>query len=253
LGGQAGAQLSQRLDYRVSGSTLLSLLAKLPLPPIVTPTVLGVDDFAFAKHQSYGTILVDLDQSCPIALLSNREAETLAQWLRQHPGIEVLSRDRSTTYRSGMSQGAPNAIQVADRFHLLQNLAEVLEQALAGQAEVLQRVARSQRSALDASQASETLISPTCPSPSVEQLSQQRRAQRLRNYEQVWQLHQQGCSTGVIAQKVGVSRRSVQRYLLSNQFPERQAARHQGRSLLKPYKPYLLEQWNQGDPDQNPL
>lgn len=110
LGGQAGARLSQRLDYRVSGSTLLSLLAKLPLPPIVTPTALGVDAFAFAKRQRYGTILVALDQSCPIALLSHREAETLAQWLRQHPGIEVLSRDRSTTDRSGMSQGAPHAI-----------------------------------------------------------------------------------------------------------------------------------------------
>lgn len=82
------------------------------------------------KRQSYGTILVDIAQSRPIGLLQDREAQTLAEWLKQHPGIQVLSRDCSTSYKSGMSQGAPDAIQVADRFHLLQNLAEVLEQTL---------------------------------------------------------------------------------------------------------------------------
>ncbi len=107
LGGAAGERLSHRLGHRTADSTLLYLIAQLPLPPIVVPKTLGVDDFAFRKRQSYGTILVDLDsKSRPIGLLAGREAEILAQWLQEHPGIDVLSRDRCASYRSGMSQGA---------------------------------------------------------------------------------------------------------------------------------------------------
>lgn len=103
-------------------------------------TTLGVDDFAFRKGQRYGTILVDLDQHRPLALLPNREAATLAGWLKQHPEIQVLSRDRSKAYKQGMSEGAPQAVQVADRFHLLQNLTEVLERFLATQSPTLKAI-----------------------------------------------------------------------------------------------------------------
>ena len=92
--------------------------------------MLGVDDFAFRKGRQYGTILVDLEQHRPIALLADRKAQTLVDWLREHPGIEVLSRDRSKTYKSAMSEGAPEAIQVADRSHLVENLSETLEKSL---------------------------------------------------------------------------------------------------------------------------
>lgn len=82
---------------------------------------------AFRKGRQYGSILVDLERHQPIALLADRKAETLADWLTQHPGIEVLARDRSKAYKSAMLQGAPEALQVADRFHLVQNLTETLE------------------------------------------------------------------------------------------------------------------------------
>ena len=102
--------------------------------------LLGVDDWAYRKHHTYGTILVDLEKHQPIDLLSNRTASTLAQWLEAHPGIEIISRDRSKAYQKGASLGCPGAIQVADRFHLLQNLAQMLEVVLNQHRKLLKNV-----------------------------------------------------------------------------------------------------------------
>ena len=99
----AGVRLSRRSGFTVSRNTLLRLVRRIPLTSVDSPQTLGVDDFAFRKSQTYGTILVDLEQSQPIALLKDRSAETLAQWLKAHPGIKVVSRDRAKAYASGIS------------------------------------------------------------------------------------------------------------------------------------------------------
>jgi len=108
-----------------SGDTILRLVRRLPLPRRPTPRVLGVDDWAIRKGRIYGTVLVDLERRRVVDLLSDRSAATLAAWLRRRRGIQVIARDRSSEYARGIALGAPQAVQVADRWHLLSNARQI--------------------------------------------------------------------------------------------------------------------------------
>lgn len=130
VGGEAGARLARELGLTVSPDTLLRRLHHLAQKETPIPRIIGVDDFAFRRGQRYGTLLVDLERRYPVDVLPDREAETLSAWLKAHPGIEIVTRDRSKTYANGISAGAPAAVQVADRWHLLKNLREALEKLL---------------------------------------------------------------------------------------------------------------------------
>jgi len=128
LGGQPGARLAVRHGVDTSRATLLRLVHRAPLPPVGRPRVLGVDDWSQRRGRTYGTILIDADQRRPIELLPDRTAATLASWHVAHSSVEVVTRDRSTAYAEGATRGAPNAQQVADKFHLVDDLGDVVEQ-----------------------------------------------------------------------------------------------------------------------------
>ncbi len=248
LGGKAGVRLGHAWEVAVSRNTLLRLLRRQPEPAAPTPRVLGVDDWALRKGHTYGTILVDLERRQPIALLPDRTASPVAQWLRAHPGVEVIARDRASAYAEGAKQGAPQATQVADRFHLLQNLREALEAVLTAHAQALNAVNAQQR-AQPVPLADGTLAVPVPPPPTPPQAAQQaaqRAAIRQARYDEVWRLHRQGYPIITIASQVGCSPRTIERYLHLPTWPAPQHRRHYGRSVLNPYKDVLLARWNAG-------
>lgn len=130
LGGAAGSRPVAPLQLATSPATLLRLIRCTPLRTQPAPQVLGVDDWSQRRRKTCGTILVDLERRAVVDLLPDRTAETLAAWLRERPGIDIISRDRFGAHAEAARTEAPQARQVADRWHLLRNLAETLEAVL---------------------------------------------------------------------------------------------------------------------------
>ncbi len=259
VGGEAGARLAQRQGMSVSPATLLRLARREPPPSAPTPRVLGVDDFSLRKGQVFGTILVDLEQHQPIDLLPDRSSDSLATWLQSHPGVEVISRDRSVEYADGATRGAPNAVQVADRFHLLQNLRETLQRVLEQHQAVIERVhipgdeprplpdpSPSEHSAQQIDDQHDVVVLPEAPRTQREQQQAARRARRQERYSGVRELQAQGVSIHAIARRTGMSRQTIRRFLRADQFPE-QGERRPRRRKLDPFVSFLSEQLAAGN------
>jgi transposase len=248
LGGAAGARLTKWLRLPARRDTLLRLVRRLPLPVVPPRRAIGVDDRAHRKRQRYGTIVVDLERRRPVALLHDREAGTLVSWLRAHPGVTVIARDRLKASMDGARAGAPQAIQVADRFHLLQNLAEALDQVFSASGPALKAVseALSRAPVVQPGGRAAMPVLPSTPPPQAQTQAAQRRARRLAHYAKSWLLHRQGWSNRALAQQLGIGRMTVVRYLQAPTFPERKGRSDTGKSVLTPSKEYILKRWNAG-------
>ena len=243
LGGQAGSRVSHRLLMTISPSTLLRLIRRTPDAPTVSPRVLGVDDFAFQKGRTYGTLLVDLERHRPIDLLPNRTATTLASWLQAHPEVEIMSRDRSTEYARGATEGAPHAIQVADRFHLLVNLREALERLLDRNRVHLRGFVLPPTS--DGAVPAAAHRKPGRRSPVEEAARQAHITVRQERHSHIQILHKQGLDIQKIARQLHLSRGTVYRYLRLDEHAASQRS-NPIRSKLDQYLPYLSRRWQDG-------
>lgn len=243
--GEAGSRLLQALGMLTSPDTLIRLVRHAPEPEVETPLVLGIDDWAQRKGQTYGTILVDLEKHEVIDLLPDRSAESVSKWLKEHPGIEIISRDRGSDYIEGASQGAPEAIQIADRFHLLQNVVDTLKRMLEKQAMQLRESAKQVASDMQADvnqQAEETETTEANETNEVE--GKQPTLRELRFIE-VKELQAQGWSRRAIADQLNIDRRTVGKYFDTDICPKRPSV-PQSTSAAAPYLPYLCRRWQEG-------
>jgi transposase len=249
LAGRAGARLAGALGAVVSRFTLIRLIRALPDPEIGQVTVLGVDDFAKRKGHSYATVLLDMDNHRPVDLLPDREAGTFADWLKAHPGVKVICRDRAGAYASGAREGAPDAVQVADRFHLWQNLGEAVEKA------VIAHRADLREPASDAAEAAATIPEPAGPAAPPPESDGFRdvcgRERRLvtRHRERYAAVHARladGLSAAAISRDLGLDRHTVDRFAHATSLEEVLVKATSRASILDPFKPYLNQRWNAG-------
>jgi len=234
-GGEGGSRMATNLHYGdISPDTLLRIIRDTSQDNYSTPRYLGVDDWAMRKGRKYGTILVDLERHTVVDLLPDRTSAVLETWLKAHPGVELITRDRSGSYSEGATRGAPNAIQIADRFHLLANLTDILKHIIERNSGVLK-------------------ISPPPPPENIETepVAEQKVAQtisaglahRQELYKQVQELHRQGMSYRGVAKSLGMATNTAMKYVNLPEPPTKQI--RSSRKTLG-FEQYIAKRWDEG-------
>ena len=251
LGGEAGGRLLWRLGMMASPSTLLRYVRGSPEVAYPQPHVVGIDDWAFRRGRRYGTMIVDLERHEVIDLLEDREAASARAWLERHPQIRIIARDRGGAYAEAATKGAPRAMQVADRWHLMHNLANALEEFLLQKKKTLREATRTETESPEddyATSFSAGSLTPNRPRIWYErqlEASRKRHERIVEQWRNIRRLHLAGADVHDIAKRLGVSRETVYRYRRMEESPEPVRFRHK-RRVLDPYVPYILRRWGEG-------
>jgi transposase len=250
LAGRAGSRLAAALGVIVSRHALIRLVRALPDPEAGQVTVLGVDDFAKRKGHSYATVLVDMDSHRVIDILPDREADTFADWLRAHPGIEVICRDRAGAYARAARDAAPAAVQVADRFHLWQNLAEAVEKTVLACLAAMTPApgAEAPETAPPQGGPAPAPGAPAEPDGFRDAHGHERRlvARHRERYAAVQALLAEGCSIREIARRLELARGTAAKFAGAASIDELLVKATSRPAILDPFKPYLGQRWNAG-------
>ena len=242
-GGEAGKRAATAAGLRCSADTLLRRLINTPETKQSGAPHVGIDEWAWHRGHRYGTLIVNLDTHRPLVLLPGRDQRTLATWFRKYPEIQIVSRDRSGVYATAAREGAPQARQVADRWHLLKNIGDAPERMMYRHIPLIRLVA----SELSPKKSPDP--EPSVPAASLrrpERLKQQTRKKRHQRWTEVMALHNKGCSFREISRITGLSRVTVSRWVRSGTFPE-MSTRPPKRGLLDPWREWLKEQRESGN------
>ena len=246
--GKGGARLAACLGIQTTRPTILRRIMALPDVSAGSVVYLGIDDFAFRHGYRFGTILVNLESHRVVDLLPDRRTETAARWMSQQPDLAVVSRDRGGEYASAAREGAPQAIQCADRFHIVKNLTEAVQVVLARcQAEILAEKKLDERCQGEQNKSIISIEEWRPPEPAhVEKVRLARRAGRYARYQQAVELSRQGLASKEIAGRLGMSDRTVRDWLKQGAFPEAQKRRKK-QSSFDPFAGYVLKRWQEGE------
>jgi transposase len=249
MSSEAAARHVGTMGMPASASTLLRLQRHTAIALLQSPRIIGIDDWSFRKGHVYGAVIVDLERHRPIDLLSDTKAETFATWLEDQPQIEVISRDRAGNFAEGATRGAPQAIQVADRWHLFSNLGDAVQRLLERHPAALRAAALAQAAhGADAAPttAEEQPNASTAQPAAPEQPEEAPISMREQRFREVLTLHGQGHSIHHIAQTLGLNWRTVKRYVVAGELPKRGAPAIQHTSSVLPYRSYLERRWQEG-------
>jgi transposase len=241
--GKGGERLGDKLGMPISDVTLLWSLFLVPLPEIGQVHAVGVDDWSWRRGKRFGTILVNLETHKIVGLLEDREAESVRQWLGEHPEVDIVSRDRGLVYLDAATSGAPQATQVVDRWHIMANLGDAVEEFLIRAHIRLEDGKTSPQK----EQVEDKPLSSFSATPASQRKSQARLLRKWKLYQRVQELHATGMSLRKIGEELGLARNTVRKYFRQEPEPPLPTPRPLRESRLDPYEDYLLQRWSQGE------